>query len=82
MVYTFFQWDQIKHTLVDVRQDTTLCDGDMTQQLVQLLIVTDGELEVTRDDTGLLVIAGSVTRQFEDLSSEILKDSSQVHGSA
>lgn len=76
-----FQYDRTKHTLVDVRQDTTLCDGDMAQQLVQLLIVTDGELKVTRDDTGLLVVAGSVTRQFEDLGSEVLKDSCQVDGS-
>lgn len=66
---------------MDVGKDTTLGDGDMTQKLVQLLIVSDGELEMTGDDTGLLVVAGSVTSQLEDFGSEVLKDGSEVHGS-
>ena len=39
---------------VDVREDATLCDGDAAKELVQLLVVADGELDVTRDDAGLL----------------------------
>lgn len=66
---------------MDVGEDTTLGDGDVTQELVQLLIVADGELEVTGNDTGLLVVTGGVTSQFENFSSEILEDSSQVDGS-
>ena len=67
-------------TLVDVWQDTTLCDCDVTQKLVQLLIVSDGELKMTGNDTGLLVVAGSVTSQLEDFGSEVLKDGSEVDG--
>ena len=67
-----------KLTLVNVGEDTTLGDCDMTEQLVQLLIVSDGELEMTRDTTGLLVVAGCIASQLEDLSSEVLKDSSEV----
>ncbi len=66
---------------MDVGEDTTLGDGDVTQELVQLLIVADGELEVTGNDTGLFVVTGGVTSQFENFSSEILEDSSQVDGS-
>jgi hypothetical protein len=33
------------------------------------------------DDTGLLVVAGSVTSQLEDFGSEVLKDGSEVDGS-
>jgi hypothetical protein len=65
---------------VNVGKNTTLGDGDVTQKLVQLLIVSDGELEMTGDDTGLLVVAGSVASQLEDFGSEVLKDGSQVHG--
>merc|ERR1711939_1063572 len=61
-------WQQV---LVDVRQDTTLGDGDMSQQLVQLLIVPDSELKMTGNDTGLLVVASSIASQFEDLSGEV-----------
>jgi len=66
---------------VDVGQDTTLGDGDMSEQLVQLLVVADGELKVARDDTGLLVVTSSVSSQFEDFSSQVLEDSCEVDGS-
>lgn len=50
----------------------------MAQKLVQLLVVSDGELEVTRNDTGLLVVTGSVTGQLEDFGSEVLENGGQV----
>lgn len=63
---------------MNVGEDTTLGDGNVSEQLVQLLIVADGKLEVTGDDTGLLVVTGSVTRQLENFGSEVLKDSGEV----
>ena len=66
---------------MNVGEDTTLGDGDVSEQLVQLLVVPDGELKVTGDDTGLLVVARSVTGQLEDFGSEVLKDGSEVDGS-
>ena len=38
---------------LDVGEDSTLGDGDSGKQLVQLLVVPDGELEMTGDDPGL-----------------------------
>ena len=61
---------------MDVWKDTTLGDGDTTEKLVELLVVADGELDVARDDAGLLVVAGSVAGKLEDLSGEVLKDGS------
>ena len=69
-----------KRTLVNVGEDTTLGDGDVAEQLVQLLIVADGELEMTGDDTRLLVVAGSVASQLEDFGSQVLEDGGEVHG--
>ena len=66
---------------MNVGEDTTLGDGDVAQKLVQLLVVPDGELKVTGDDTGLLVVTGSVTGQLEDFGSEVLEDGSEVDGS-
>ena len=66
---------------MNVWQDTTLCDCDVSEKLVQFLIIADGELEMTGNDTGLLVVAGSVTSQFEDFSCEVLKDGSEINGS-
>jgi hypothetical protein len=66
---------------VNVGQDTTLGDCDVSEKLVQFLIVADGQLEMTGDDTGLLVVTGGVTSQLEDFSSEVLKDGSEVDGS-
>lgn len=66
---------------MDVGQNTTLSDGYMTKQLVQLFVISNGELQMTRNDTGLLVVAGGVASQLEDFSSEILKDGGEVNRS-
>merc|ERR1712048_1552568 len=63
---------------LDVGEDTSLGDGDTAQQLVQLLVVTDGELKMSGDDSGLLVISGSITSQLKDLSCEVLHDGGHV----
>ena len=68
----------MKLTLVNVGEDTTLGDSDVTEKLVQFLVVADGQLEMTGDDSGLLVVTGGVASQLEDLGSEVLKDGSQV----
>jgi hypothetical protein len=68
-------------TLVNVGKNTTLGDGDVSEKLVQLLVVADGELQVTGDDTGLLVVTSGVTSQFEDFGSEVLEDGGEVDGS-
>ena len=68
----------MERTLVNVWQDTTLCDCDVAQKFVQLLIVTDGELEMTWDDTSLLVVTSGVTRQLKDFGCKVLEDCSKV----
>jgi hypothetical protein len=54
---------------VNVWQHTALCDCDVTEKLVQFLIIANGKLEMTGDDTGLLVITGSVASQLKDFGS-------------
>ena len=66
-----------KHGL-DVGQDTALGDGDSGQKLVKLLVVADGKLEMARVDPLLLVVAGGVAGQLEDLSREVLHHGGQV----
>lgn len=43
-----------------------------------LLVVPDGELQVTGHDTLLLVVASRVTSELEDLSCKVLEDGSEV----
>lgn len=64
---------------LDVWQDTTLGDGDSGQEFVQLLVVPDGELQVTGDDARLLVVTSGVSCQLEYFSCQVLHDSSQVN---
>ncbi len=63
---------------LDVGEDTTLGNGDSSKKLVQLLVITDGQLEVAGDDSGLLVVTGSIACQLKNLSSQVLHDGSQV----
>ena len=67
---------------VDVRKNSSLSDGDSGQQLVELLVVPDGELKVTRVDPFLLVVMGGIAGELEDLSDEVLHDSSEVDRSS
>jgi hypothetical protein len=66
---------------VNVGENTTLGDSDVPEKLVQLLVVADGELEMTGNDTGLLVVTSGVSSQLENLSRQVLKNSSEVDGS-
>ena len=68
----------LKEDGVDVRENTARGDGGAAQVLIQLLVVLHGELNVTRDDTGLLVVAGSVAGKFEKLCDEVLEHSGHV----
>ena len=57
----------------------TSSNGDSSKKFVELFMVRDGgQLEVTGDDPGLLVVTGSVPSQLKDLSSQVLHDSSHV----
>ena len=67
---------------LDVGQDTTLGNCHSRQEFVQLFVITDGKLQVTGDDPGLLVVTGSIASQLEDFGSKVLHDSSQVHWSS
>ncbi len=67
---------------MNVGEDTTLGNSDMAKELVQLLIISNGELKMTGNNTGLLVVACSVTSQLQNLSSEVLENGSEVDGSA
>ncbi|KAK3748184.1 hypothetical protein QZH41_003248, partial [Actinostola sp. cb2023] len=57
---------------LDVGKNTTLSDGNSTKKFVQLLVVPDGQLQMTGDDSGLLVVSGSVASQLEDFSTQQL----------
>ena len=44
---------------------------------VQFLVIADGKLKVMGENSGLLVVTGSVACKLEDLSSEVFHDHSQ-----
>ena len=63
---------------MDVGEDTAGRDGDAAEELVELFVVADGELEVAGSDAGLLVVAGGVAGELEDLGAEVLEHGRQV----
>ena len=64
---------------VDVGENTAGGNGDATEELVELLVVADGKLDVAGDDALLLVVTGGVAGELEDLGGEVLEDGSEVH---
>lgn len=63
---------------LDVWQYTTLSDGHTRKQFVQLLVVADGQLEVTWNDTSLLVVTSGVAGQLEHFGGQVLHHGGQV----
>ena len=63
---------------MNVGKDTALGDGDVAKKLVQLLVVADGELEMTGNDTGLLVVASGVTSQLKNLGRQVFEDGCKI----
>ncbi len=66
---------------LDVWQNTSLRDGHLGEKFVQLLVVPDGQLEMSGVDPLFLVVTGSVSSQFKDLSGQVFHDGGQVHWS-
>lgn len=65
---------------MDVGEDTTRGDGNVAEQLVQLLVVADGQLEMTGSNGLLLVVGGGIASEFKDFSRQVLEHGSQVDG--
>ena len=63
---------------MDVRQDTARRDRDRAQQLGQFFVVSDGQLDVSRYDSGLFVVSGGVTGECENFSRYVFQDRGQV----
>lgn len=63
---------------MDVRDHTAPSYGGFDKR-VQLLVTTDGELQVTRSDALYLEILGRITCQLQHLGSEVLQDCGAVH---
>ena len=57
---------------MDIGQHATLSNSDVPQKFVQLLIITDGELQMARDNTSLLVVTSGITSQLENFGRKIL----------
>ena len=64
----------------DVGEDTSFSDGGVAEKLVEFFVVSDGEEDVPRDDSGLLVVLGGISGEFEDFGSEVLEDGGQIDG--
>ena len=60
---------------MNIGQDASLSNDNVTK-FIQFLVVSDGKLNMTGNDSLLFVVTGSVPSQLKDLSSEVLQDSS------
>ena len=59
-----------------VRENSTRGDGGLSDHLVELLVVSDGELNVTGNDPCLLGLDGGISGELDDLAAKVLEHSS------
>jgi len=67
---------------VDVREHAARGDSHVPEELVELLVVLHSEGDVAGNDAALLVVAGSISGELQDLGAEVLEDGCHVDGRA
>ena len=63
---------------LDVGQHTTLSNGHSLEQLVQLFVVSDGQLQVSGNDSLFVIVSDSVSCQLQVFNSQVLQHSCKV----
>lgn len=63
----------------DSGEDSSLCDRNVTQQLIELIILTDGQEDMAGLDVLLPVDFGGMARHLQQLGRQILQDGGSVH---
>ncbi len=66
----------------NVGENTSFSNGGVGQELVEFFVVSDGEQNVSWDDSGLLVVLGGITGKFQNFSSQVFKDGSKINWSS
>ena len=64
----------------DVGEDTSFGNCGVGQELVEFFVVSDGEENVSWDNSGLLVILSGVACEFQDFSGEVFEDGGEIDG--
>ena len=59
---------------IDVGFDSSALDGGVDEELVELLVGSDGFLDVSRSDSLSLFLLAEVSSDLHDLSHDVLND--------
>ena len=65
---------------VNVGKNSSWSNSNSSKKLVQFLIILDSKSNVPGYNTALLVITSSISSKLENLSTEVLENSSKVYG--
>ena len=65
---------------MNVGEHATGSNGHAAEQFVELLVIADRKLQVSRDDPLALVVTSGVSSQLKDLSAQVLEHGGHVHG--
>ena len=82
LIYLALLWEEYcflgNRTAWMFGKHTTLSNGRSLEQLVQLFVVSDGQLQVSVNDSPFVIVSGGVSCQLQDFSSQVLQHSCKV----
>ena len=62
----------------NVGEDTSFSNGGVPEEFVQFFVVSDGQENMSWDNSGLFVVFGGISSKFKNFSSKIFKDSCKI----
>lgn len=69
-----------KENGVNIRKDTSIGNSGISHKFIQFFVISDGEENVSGDNSGFFVIFGGVSGKFQDFSGQIFKNGSKING--
>ena len=62
----------------NVGEDTSFSNGGVPEEFVQFFVISNGQKNMSWDNSGLLVVLGGISSKFKNFSSEIFQDSCKI----
>ena len=63
----------------DVGEDTSFGDSSVGQEFVEFFVVSDGQEDMSWNDSDFFIVLGGVACEFQDFSGQVFKNGGEIN---